>query len=138
LEELTRCRVRAVPNNTVANAIGAALARTTSEITFFADTEQGVATAPEEHYRKQVGKNFSSQDAVAEAFSLLKQKALQLGADPEHLEMEVVENIQFNMVRGFYTTGRNIRTKVQIKPGLIHGYELYTGLKTSPGHPPSE
>jgi N-methylhydantoinase A/oxoprolinase/acetone carboxylase beta subunit len=138
IEELTHCRIQAVPNSTVANAIGAALARTTSEITFFADTEQGVATAPEEGYRKQVGKNFSSQDAISEAFSLLKQKALQLGADPEHLEMEVVENTQFNMVRGFYTTGRNIRTKVQIKPGLIHGYKVSPGQKTSPNHPPSE
>jgi hypothetical protein len=27
------------------------------------------------------------------------------------------------MVRGFYTTGKNIRVKAQIKPGLIHGYD---------------
>ena len=33
--------------------------------------------------------------------------------------MEILENIQFNMVRDFYTTGRNIRVKVQVKPGLI-------------------
>jgi hypothetical protein len=25
-------------------------------------------------------------------------------------------------VRGFNTTGKNIRVKVQVKPGLIHGY----------------
>jgi N-methylhydantoinase A len=33
--------------------------------------------------------------------------------------MEVIEDVQFNMVRDFYTTGRNIRVKVQVKPGLI-------------------
>jgi hypothetical protein len=33
--------------------------------------------------------------------------------------MEVTECQEFNMVRDFYTTGKNIRVKVQIKPGLI-------------------
>jgi hypothetical protein len=37
--------------------------------------------------------------------------------------MEVVESQQFNMVRGFSTSGRNIRVRVQVKPGLIHGYD---------------
>jgi len=37
--------------------------------------------------------------------------------------MEVLEALQFNMVRGFNTTGKNIRVKVQVKPGLIHGYD---------------
>lgn len=37
--------------------------------------------------------------------------------------MEVVEDLEFNMVRGFYTTGKNIRIKAQVKPGLIHGYD---------------
>jgi hypothetical protein len=37
--------------------------------------------------------------------------------------MEVVEALQFNMVRGFKTTGKNIRVKVQVKPGLIQGYD---------------
>jgi N-methylhydantoinase A/oxoprolinase/acetone carboxylase beta subunit len=129
LESISKIPVRAVPNSKVANAIGAALARTTSEITFFADTERGICTAPEDNYQTKIGKDFNSQDAVREAFALLRQKALQMGADPEHLEMEVTENIQFNMVRGFYTTGRNIRARVQIKPGLIHGYEMYCGLK---------
>jgi hypothetical protein len=37
--------------------------------------------------------------------------------------MEVLETLEFNMVRGFNTTGKNIRVKVQVKPGLIHGYD---------------
>jgi N-methylhydantoinase A/oxoprolinase/acetone carboxylase beta subunit len=115
--------VRVVPRWEVANAIGAALARTTCEVTFFADTEQQMAWAPEEDFSKKIRKNFNSQDAVKQALKLLKEKALQRGANPKYLETDVIEEMQFNMVRGFYTTGRNIRVKVQVRPGLIHGYD---------------
>jgi hypothetical protein len=27
------------------------------------------------------------------------------------------------MVRGFNTAGKNMRVRVQVKPGLIHGYD---------------
>ena len=60
---------------------------------------------------------------------LLKNKALIRGANPDFLEMEVVEALAFNIVKGFNTTGQNIRVKVQVKPGLIHGYdEMIAGL----------
>jgi len=42
-----------------------------------------------------------------------------MGAKPEDIMIEVTESQEFNMVRDFYTTGKNIRVKVQIKPGLI-------------------
>jgi hypothetical protein len=32
------------------------------------------------------------------------------------------------MVRGFYTSGRNIRIKVQVKPGLINEYDTVAGI----------
>jgi hypothetical protein len=44
------------------------------------------------------------------------------------MEMEVVENQQFNMVKGFYTVGKNIRVKMQIKPGLIDEYDTIAGI----------
>ena len=37
--------------------------------------------------------------------------------------MEILEELEFNMVRGFNTTGKNIRIRTQVKPGLIAGYE---------------
>ncbi|GBC63322.1 hydantoinase [Desulfonema ishimotonii] len=123
LEEISDFEVRAVPRWTVANAIGAALARTTCEVSFFADTQQEISTAPEEEYSETVDRNFSKEIAVEKAYDLLKQKALRMGADMENLEMEVTESQQFNMVRGFYTAGRNIRVRVQVKPGLIAGYD---------------
>ena len=107
----------------MANAIGAALARTTCEVNLFADTQQGIAEAPEEDYNQRIDRNFDSEAAVRQALILLREKAIQRGAIPDNLETEIVEALQFNMVRGFESTGKNIRVKVQVKPGLINGYE---------------
>jgi N-methylhydantoinase A/oxoprolinase/acetone carboxylase beta subunit len=124
LEELSGWQAGVVPHWEVANAIGAALARTTCEVSFFADTQLGTATAPEENFRESIGKQFQLEDAVQKANALLKRKALQIGGCDADMEMEVLEQQQFNMVRGFVTTGKNIRVKVQVKPGLIHTYEI--------------
>ncbi|MCP4372297.1 MAG: hydantoinase/oxoprolinase family protein [Deltaproteobacteria bacterium] len=122
-ENISEYKAKVVPNWAVANAIGAALARTTCEVNFYADTERGVANAPAENYFATITRNYNSNDAVKNAFDLLRKKALQRGASFDHIEMEVLENMQFNMVRGFSTTGKNIRVKVQVKPGLIYGYD---------------
>jgi len=123
LEKISDYNIHVVPKWEVANAIGAALARTTCEVNLFADTEQGIAEASEENFNQRIDKTFDQKAAVEQAFSLLKEKAIQRGARPENLEVELVEALQFNMVRGFKTTGKNIRVKVQVKPGLIRGYE---------------
>jgi len=127
LEELSGLKVGVVPRWEVANAIGAALARTTTEVTLHVDTQQGVAVAPEEHFNKRVKKSFSMEKSRQQTLELLKAKALAMGADPGHLEMEIVDESEFNMVRGFNTTGKIIRVKAQIKPGLIHGYDPIAG-----------
>ena len=123
IEKISDFKVQVVPRWQVANAIGAALARTTCEVTLFADTQLGIAVAPEEGFKDSVGPDFSDSDAVDSAYKLLGQKALQIGANTRDLQMEVIEVQQFNMVRGFLTTGKNIRIKAQVKPGLIQGYE---------------
>jgi N-methylhydantoinase A len=123
MRKLSDFGVQVVPKWSVANAIGAALARTTCEVTLFADTEQCIVLAPGENYKACIQQNFSEKEAVDIAFALLKDKAIKRGANPEHLEMEILEKLQFNMVRGFSTLGKNIRIRVQVKPGLIHGYQ---------------
>lgn len=123
LETVSDYKFRVIPRWHVANAIGAALARTTCEVTFFADTEHKFAEAPEEDFSQTIDTHFDSQAAIENAFRLLRDKAIARGANPDFLEMEVVEALQFNMVRGFNTIGKNIRVKVQVKPGLIHGYD---------------
>ena len=123
LETTSDYRIRVVPKWKVANAIGAALARTTCQVTFFADTQRRVAEAPEENFSQKIDHRFDAEAATQMAFELLRTKAVERGANPDHLEMEVLETLEFNMVRGFNTTGKNIRVKVQVKPGLIHGYD---------------
>ncbi len=113
-----------VPQYSVANAIGAATARTTCEVSLFVDTEQGIATAPEEDFAEPVSKTYTEDDAVETAYNLLREKALNSGADPENLEdVEVVEFQKFNIVRNFSPRGKLYRTKIQLKPGLIKGFE---------------
>jgi N-methylhydantoinase A/oxoprolinase/acetone carboxylase beta subunit len=134
LQRLTSMQVRVVPRWQVANAIGAALARTTCEVGLFADTEQRVASAPVEKFLQTITDGYSLEAATTQALDLLRVKALERGANPVYLEMEVVESQQFNMVRGFTTSGKNIRIRVQVKPGLIHGYDnLLKSLAASGG-----
>ena len=122
LRAATGSTVETVPRWQVANAVGAAIARTTCEVTLFADTERGVASAPEEDYYQSIRSAFGRQEAIDLAHDLLRVKAVREGADDRDLDIDLVEDSQFNMVRGFHTTGRNIRITVQIRPGLIHDY----------------
>jgi N-methylhydantoinase A/oxoprolinase/acetone carboxylase beta subunit len=119
--------VSVVPHWQVANAIGCALARTTSEVLLFADTAQQVAVAAGEQFSQQITNSFTLDDAREMALQLLRDKALRRGANPEHLDVEITEAYQFNMIRGFHTIGKNIRVRAQIKPGLIQGYDPIAG-----------
>jgi len=103
----------------VSNALGVAIARTTAEITILADTEKRELIISEEGCVQSIPRNFSLADAVEVGRTTLREKAVRMGARPEDIVMEVTESQEFNMIRDFYTTGKNIRVKVQIKPGLI-------------------
>jgi N-methylhydantoinase A/oxoprolinase/acetone carboxylase beta subunit len=121
-QDLSKQNVRVVPSWSVANAMGAALARTTCEVSLFADTAACHIVSPSEDYQVCIQPDFDQAAAVQTTFDLLRKKALERGADPEHLEMELLETQTFNMVRGFQTTGRDMRVRAQVKPGLIQGY----------------
>ena len=103
----------------VSNALGVALARTTAEITILADTEKKELIISEEGLIQKIPSQFTMQDVVDAGKKVLKEKAVRMGALPRDIIMEVTESQEFNMIRDFYTTGKNIRVKVQIKPGLI-------------------
>ncbi|SEM23350.1 N-methylhydantoinase A/oxoprolinase/acetone carboxylase, beta subunit [Syntrophus gentianae] len=122
LGQLLECPVSIPPHSEVANAIGAALARTTAEITILADTERGTMTIGEEGVSIKLPSRFSRRDALETGRDLLKERALRMGASEEDLEIEIIEDQEFNMVRDFYATGKNIRIKLQVKPGLIAGF----------------
>lgn len=119
LQTMFEGKVEAVPNYQVANAIGCALARTTSAVTLFVDTAQGIATAPSEDFSKEITSSFNMDNARDLTDELLRKKAILRGAKLEDLETEILEESQFNMIRGFQTIGKNIRVRMQLKPGLI-------------------
>lgn len=123
LEEMSGIRTVAVPSWGVASALGAGLSRTTCEVTFFADTERGVALAPEENFSMEVKHNFVKTDAYSKACELLKKKASLHGGLMEDSQIETIEDLSFNMIRGYRSSGKNIRIRVQIKPGLMPGFE---------------
>ena len=69
--------------------------------------------------RERVGRDFTIEDARKQAVQLLRYSAIGQEAKEDEIETEIIEESIFNMVDGFYTTGKNIRVKAQIKPGLI-------------------
>ncbi|HKJ98254.1 MAG TPA: hydantoinase/oxoprolinase family protein [Desulfotignum sp.] len=124
IQDLYQIDTLAVPESAVANAIGAALARTTCEVSLNADTEQGIVTAHEEDFAEPISKTFSEDELMETAYNLLREKAINSGADPENMdEVEVVEYQKFNIVRNFSPRGKIFRTKMQLKPGLIKGFD---------------
>jgi N-methylhydantoinase A/oxoprolinase/acetone carboxylase beta subunit len=112
-------KVEVIPHWQVANAVGCALARSTCEVTLFADTALQLATAPGEHFTRSISPFFELDDAIDLALKLLRKKALRSGAKKRSLEMEIIESSSFNMIREFNTIGKNIRVRAQVKPGLV-------------------
>jgi N-methylhydantoinase A/oxoprolinase/acetone carboxylase beta subunit len=106
-------------NYHVANAIGAALAKPTMDITMLADTALGILSVPELGIYEKISKSYTLNNAKERAMELLKTSAISMGAEEDNIESEITEESSFNMVDGFYTKGKNIRIKAQIKPGHI-------------------
>lgn len=104
----------------VANAVGAALAKPTTEINMLVDTAKGILTIPELEIYEKVSKKYTFESAKKRAMELVKESALNLGAEEDQIEAEIIEESSFNMVRGFFTSGQNMRIKAQVKPGLIY------------------
>lgn len=119
LRTLFTGEVEVVPHHHVANAIGCALARTTCEVVLFADTDQGKATSPSENFSQKIPPSFTLADARTMTEELLRKKAILRGANPNDMQTEVLEESQFNMIRGFQPVGKNMRVRMQVKPGLI-------------------
>ena len=129
LQEISGIETNVLPGWGTANAAGAALARTTCEVSLVADTEIGTITAPEEEFKEEIAGLYSEEDALETAYALLQQKSLKNGSLPENFQAEVIESQTFNMVKNSVQCGKNIRVKIQVKPGLIHNYESYGFIK---------
>ncbi len=109
-----------VPENSeVINASGAAMARTTVELNLVADTEAKLLSISEEGLQAEIPNSFTEQDVIEVGKERLIQKAREAGANEADIEVEVADLQSYNVIRQFSTAGKNIRVRLQIKPGLI-------------------
>jgi len=102
----------------VANALGAALARTTAQITLLADTQLKKLLCPELDIDMELPGRYTLNDLISFGTDALRENTTYLGLRDE-IEIDVVEQQSFNMVKGFSTTGKNMRVKLQSRPGII-------------------
>ena len=107
------------PAAEVVNAIGAAVARPTVEITFRADTVEGYYTVAEMGIKEPLpSRSFSVYEAGKMAEEYLRRRAAEQGIDVK--EIEVVHTEEFNVVRGFHTMGKILTRCLQVKPGVLN------------------
>ena len=108
-----------VPENyDVANAIGAAVSKTTARITLLADTQRKQMICPELDTDESIPSTFTIEHLRKAGGKLLNEHAIFLGLSDGY-GIDVVEEQCFNMVNGFRTVGRNMRLSLQTRPGII-------------------
>lgn len=110
-----------VPDNyDVANAIGAALTRTTWELELFADTQRHVLFIPSLSYRENVHTDYDQDDAEKDALNQLSMQLDSMGVFLQPEDALITHSSSFNMVEGMDQVGKNIRVKCQVRPGVIN------------------
>lgn len=102
----------------VANAIGAALTRTTLDVELFADTQKGTLFIPSLGVSREIPRSFGLDEAKAEVKAALLAHLRGLGVEVGDDEPEIIEAGSFNMVEDMRTMGRNIRVRCQVRPGI--------------------
>lgn len=104
----------------VANAIGAAVARPTLTLNLRIDTERGEYIVAEEGLTGKIGdRKMMPEDAARLAEKLLTERAARLGIGEYAKEAEVTYSEVFNMVRGWSTVGRLLDLRMEIPAGLL-------------------
>jgi N-methylhydantoinase A/oxoprolinase/acetone carboxylase beta subunit len=106
-------------NHEIANAIGAALARPTVEVSLHADTGRQILSIPETGVYEKIGKHYDLKQAKERALSEVKRAGVAMGLSVDQSGAEITEASSFNMIKGYYRADKNIRVKAQIKPGLV-------------------
>ncbi len=119
IEEIFQLECIVPDHAMVANALGAALSRTTAQITMLADTQLRRLVCPELGIEEEISSMLSLEDLKRMGEDAIRKNATYLGLEDD-IEMSILEEQSFNMVRGFSTTGKNLRLKIQTRPGIIH------------------
>lgn len=103
----------------IANAVGAALTRTTADLELFADTERGALVIPTLETQRSVSKRYTIQDAQRDACEALRNRLTSLGVPEEASPIDIIEASSFNMVGDMGLVGRSLRVRCQVRPGLL-------------------
>ena len=112
-----------IPENAaVANAIGAALALSTIELTVHVDTKRRLLVIPELGIRQQTCTLKRAEQVVERAKEALAEEAFRLGLDKAQ-EVEVISIEDFPVVEGWQSMERLITVKVQLEAGVKHYVE---------------
>ena len=112
-----------IPENAaVANAIGAALALSTIELTVHVDTKRRLLVIPELGIKQQTCTLKRAEQVVERAKEALAEEALRLGLDKAQ-EVEVISIEDFPIVEGWQSMERLITVKVQLEAGVKHYVE---------------
>ena len=112
-----------IPENAaVANAIGAALALSTIELTVHVDTKRRLLVIPELGIKQQTCTLKRAEQVVERAKEALIEEALRLGLDKAQ-EVEVISIEDFPVVEGWQSMERLITVKVQLEAGVKHYVE---------------
>ena len=107
-----------IPENAaVANAIGAALALSTIELTVHVDTKRRLLVIPELGIKQQTCTLKRAEQVVERAKEALMEEALHLGLDKTQ-EVEVISIEDFPVVEGWQSMERLITVKVQLEAGV--------------------
>lgn len=112
-----------IPENAaVANAIGAALALSTIELTVHVDTKRRLLVIPELGIKQQNCTLKRAEQVVERAKETLSEEAIRLGLDTVQ-EIEVISIEDFPVVEGWQSMERLITVKVQLAAGVKHYVE---------------
>ena len=112
-----------IPENAaVANAIGAALALSTIELTVHVDTKCRLLVIPELGIKQQNCTLKRAEQVVERAKEALSEEALRLGLDTSQ-EIEIISIEDFPVVEGWQSMERLITVKVQLAAGVKHYVE---------------
>jgi hypothetical protein len=110
------------PQHAIANAIGAALTKTTVNVELFADTQKSLLLVPKLSIERRVQRNYSQAEAERDAVAILREFMAASGVPVKEIAPEITESSSFNMIDDYTTTGRNIRVRCQARPGILAEY----------------
>ena len=108
------------PLHGVANAIGAALTRTTSHLSLTADTASGQALgADARHLPHDAAEATTWRTPSTRPKPCSPPTWNRRGWPSPPDEIQITQADAFNMVEGSYTTGKNIRVVAQVQPAVV-------------------